>query len=161
MMSSPNFLDYEVALMLAKYGKRNLLNALAQKLDMTTDQLEVLLRTPPRKRPATRPGGRHSSQDILNQLVSEYPEKGYQLQRLHERFLNRTFLPELRDTRRFLEEHSRPAGTLKSRAASVEKVLRLLADLHLEELESLSQSRGEDEYSSLAVISDAILHRDR
>jgi hypothetical protein len=51
-MPSSSFVDYEVALMLAKYGKRALLNALAQKLDMVPDQLEVLLRTPPAKRSA-------------------------------------------------------------------------------------------------------------
>lgn len=161
MMSTSSFVDYEVALMLAKYGKRTLLDALAQKLQMTPNQLEVVLQTPPKERAIPRVRKEMSSAELVNELAHEHTKKGDLLRTLHERFLNRTFLPNLRDVKRFLEGHARPAGALKSRAGSVDKVLRLLAELDFEELETLCQAQPEGGYSSLALISDAILHRDK
>jgi hypothetical protein len=160
-MSASSFVDYEVALMLAKYGKRTLLDALAQKIQMTPEQLEVVLRDPPKKRAVPHARKEFSSADLLNGLAHDDSDKRGVLRRLHERFLNRTFLPNLRDVKRFLERHGRPVGALKSRAESIGKVLRLLAELDLEELETLCQAQPEGEYSSLALISDAILRRDR
>jgi hypothetical protein len=160
-MSACSFVDYEVALMLAKYGKRTLIDALAQKLQMTPDQLEVVLQSPPKKRAVSQVRKELSSADLVNELAHVHPKKGDMLRTLHQRFLNRTFLPNLRDVKRFLERHARPVGALKSRAESVDKVLRLLAELDVEELETLCQAQSEGGYSSLALISDAILHRDR
>ena len=160
-MSSSKFLDYEVALLLAKYGKRALLSALAEKLELTPDQLEVILQTPLNARLISRSRKKPPPLDLVKQLAHEYPDKAHLLQTLYERFDNRTFLPQLRDVRRFFERHARPLGASKSRAELVEKVLRLLAELDVAELEAFCQPQPENAYSSLGLISDEILRRDR
>jgi len=161
MMSSPKFLDYEVALLLAKYGKSAVVNALAKRLELTPDQLEVILQTLPNERSVPRSSKKPPPADVLKQLASEYPNKAHLFQTLLERFENRTFLPELRDVRRFFERHARPLGASKSRAESVKKVFRLLAELDVGELEALCQAQPESAYSSLGLISDEILRRNR
>lgn len=161
MMSSSKFLDYEVTLLLAKYGKSSLLEALAKKLELTPDQLEATLQTPPNQRSVSHSRKKPPPFDLLKQLSREFPNKAHLLQTLYERFDNRTFLPELRDVRRFFDQHARPLGASKSRAESIEKVLRLLAELDVAELEALCQAQPENAYSSLGLISDEILRRNR
>jgi hypothetical protein len=160
-MPGSRFLEYEVALLLAKYGKTAVLDALARKLQLTPGQLEAILQTPINEKPTSRSKKKPSSADFVAQLAQEYPSKAQFLRTLHIRFGNRTFLPELRDVKRFFEEHDSPLGALKTRAATLPKVLRLLADLDVSELEALCQAQPENSYSSLGVISDEILRRDR
>jgi hypothetical protein len=159
-MSSSKFLDYEVALLLAKYGKNAVLDALAKKLQLTPDQLEVALQTFPNEKSGSR-SRKTSTIDLVTQLAQENPNKAQLLRTLHGRFENRTFLPALRDVKRFFERHARQLGASKSRAESLPKVLRLLAELDVAELEALSHAQPENTYSSLGVISDEILRRDR
>jgi hypothetical protein len=160
-MSASKFLDYEVALLLAKYGKTALLDALARKLQLTPDQLEAILQTPLNERPASSSKKRPRPVDLVSQLAQEYPSKAQLLRTLHGRFGNRTFLAELRDVKRFFEQHDRPLGASKSRTETLPKVLRLLAELDIAELEALCQAQPDNAYSSLGVISDEILRRDR
>jgi MinD-like ATPase involved in chromosome partitioning or flagellar assembly len=161
MITSSQFLDYEVALLLAKYGKSALLAAFAKQLQLTADELEAFLKTPLSDKPAPRSTKRSSPVDLVEQLAQECPNKAQFLRTLHGRFGDRTFLPELRDVKRFFEQHDRPFGTSRSRAETLHKVLRLLAELDVAELERLCQIQPESTYSSLAVISDEILRRAR
>lgn len=160
-MISLKFLDYEVALLLAKYGKTALLAALARKLQLTPEQLEGILQTPLNDKPVARSRKRPSPVDLVAQLAQEHPNKAQLLRTLHGRLENRTFLGELRDVRRFFERHGRPLGAVKSRAESLPKVIKLLSELDIAELEAICQTQPEDQYSSLAVISEAILGRER
>jgi hypothetical protein len=161
MMSSPKFLDFEVALLLAKYGKSALLAALAKKLQLTPEQLEEMLQARLSEVPVSRPKKRTDSADVIARLAQEHPEKTQYLRDLTARFENRTFLREFRDVKRFFEEHGRSLGTAKSRAMALPTVLHLLVDLDVAELETLCQAQPEDTYSSLGIISDEILRRDR
>ena len=43
-MITQNYLQYEIILLLAKYGERQVLNALASHLQMSSDVLEARLR---------------------------------------------------------------------------------------------------------------------
>lgn len=161
MTSSSKFLDYEVALLLAKYGKNALLDELAKKLQLSPEQLERFLQTPLNQKSVSRSRKRPVPADLVAELAQEHPNKAEWLRTLHARFENRTFLPELRDVRRFFEHRARPLGTSKSRAESLPKVLRLLAELDVTELEALCHAQEENTYSSLGVISDEILRRYR
>ncbi len=161
MMSSSKFLDYEVTLLLAKYGKSALLEALAKKLELTPDQIETTLQTPPKQKSLSHSRKKPPPADLVKQLSQELPNKAHLLWTLYERFENRTFLPELRDVKRFFDQHARPLGAAKSRAESVGKVFRLLAELDVAELEALCRAQTENAYSSLGLISDEILRRDR
>lgn len=158
MMSK--FLDYEVALLLAKYGKTALLAALAKKLELTLDELEVLLQTSLKNQVPSRSKKRHDAVELVAQLAHEYPSKAELLRELHDRFAHRTFLPEFRDVKRFFEQHDRPLGSSRSRAETLSRILRLLAELDVAELEALRHVQPEN-YSSLGVISEEILRQDR
>jgi hypothetical protein len=161
MMSSSKFLDYEVALLLAKYGKTALLAALAKHLQLTADELDLILKTPLSNKAEVRPKNMRASFELIEQLAKDYPNKAQQLRTLHGRFVNRTFLPELRDVKRFFEQHEHPIGGSRSRAETLPRVLRLLAELEPSELEALCQTQSENTYSSLGVLSEEILRRDR
>jgi hypothetical protein len=160
-MSSSKFLDYEVALLFAKYGKNAVLDAVAKKLQLRSDELEAILQTALNEKPISHAGKRPSPAELIAQLTKECPSKAQFLRTLHTRFENRVFLPELRDVKRFFERHGRHLGSSKSRAESVTKVLTLLAELDVAELEALCHAQPENEYSSLAIISDAILRKDK
>lgn len=160
MMLSSKFLDYEIALLLAKYGKTALLEALARKLQLAPDELERILETQLNEKSVPQ-SKRPSPVDLVAQLAGAYPNKAPLLRTLQNRFEDRTFLPELRDVRRFFEQHRHPLGASRSRAEALPKVLRLLAELEVAELEALCQAQREGGYSSLGVISDEILRRDK
>lgn len=160
-MTSDKFIDYEVALLLAKYGKEVVLRALAQKLGLAQAELELVLQGIEKEKPSPRPSKKTPPIDPIEITVSQHPEKADQLRALHARFQNRMFLPELRDVRRFFEQHSRSPGALKSRVQSLPKLVKLLAELDAAELDSLCQASQQTAYSSLGVISDEILRRDR
>ena len=160
-MTTSRFLEYEVALLLAKYGKEPVLLMLAEKLGCAQTELEALM-TDIEKKKAIPAGSRAApTADQIETIISQHPEKASRLRVLNSRFRNRTFLPELRDVRRFFEQHSRNLGHTKSRAKSLSKLLKLLAELDLTELDTLSSARESGEYSSLGIISDEILRRDR
>jgi hypothetical protein len=160
-MAAARYLEYEVALLLAKYGRSAVLETLALKLELTPEQLEAMLQRPIDNKRTPRPKKKPPGTDLAAQLEKDYPAKAECLRTLYSRFENRTFLPELRDVKRFFEMHDRPVGALRSRAETLPKVLRLLADLEASDLEALCQARPEGTYSSLGVISDEILRRDR
>jgi len=160
-MSPQKLLDYEVALLLAKYGKNGLLGALAKQLELTPEQLEAFLQSPPAPKSDARSTKRPTLSDFVMQLSQEHPDKAEVLRTLYGRLENRTFLPELRDVRRFFDRHGRPPGNTKSRSESLPRVLKLLADLDVTELEELCETQPEDTRSSLGLISDEILRRYR
>lgn len=160
-MNTKKFIDYEVSLLLAKYGKRALLAALARKLNLEEGELERTLNEIPSARQSRRSGGRASPPALIESLVSKHPEKGDQLKALLARFENRDFLPELRDVRRFFEDHSRDVGRPRSRQQAFPKLLSLLAELDLMELNSILEGATRSSYSALGVISDEVMRTDR
>lgn len=160
-MTSSRFLDYEVALLLAKYGKDAFLAALARRVQLTPSELDELLETITQRKVVAGPNRKRPNLDAVEHVIQSHPERAPFLQTLLQRFQKRTFLPELRDVRRFFDERSRNLGSAKSRADSLPNVMRLLAELDQAELESLCQSQSEGAYSSLGIISDAILRRDK
>jgi hypothetical protein len=107
--------------------------------------IEAILQAPVNEKPTPRPSKKAapkpSPADSVAQFAQEHPESAELLRRLHIRWENRTFLPELRDVKRFLEEHDRPISGLKSRAETLPKVLRLLAELGVSELEALCHAQ--------------------
>lgn len=153
------YLDYEVALLLAKYGKDAVFNALARRIQLSHEELELLLKEIPVKKTPARSGRSGSVGDLIDQLTRDHPTKAHLLRTLHGRFQNRTFLPELRDVKRFFEQHSRNFGSTKSRVESLPRLLKLLAELDLSELDAICQVETESGYSSLGLISDEILRQ--
>src|SRR5712664_3290449 len=113
-MPASRFLEYEVALLLAKYGRDALLRALSHKLHVTPEKLISILESPLNRKPSPSTRKKLSPFDVVEELVKKQPEKAQFLRALHGRFENRSFLPELRDVKRFFEQHQRSLGATKS-----------------------------------------------
>jgi hypothetical protein len=160
-MMSATHLEHEVGLLLAKYGKKAVLDALATKVQLPHEELESLLKRMPSKKSRAHSRKTPIASESMDDLIREHPAKTPFLRTLHGRFQNRTFLPELRDVRRFFEQHSRTLGAAKSRTESFRRLFKLLAELDVPELDSLCQAEPPLSYSSLGIISDAILGRNR
>lgn len=156
-MSSAKFLDYEIALLLAKYGRGAVERALAHRVNMTVEELESTLQALPERNNARRARKKFSLSEVVEQFAKEYPQKAIALRDLAGRFENRRFLSELREVKRFFEQHGRQPATFKSRVDAGPTLLALLAQLDLIELEALLHEERDNSYSSLGLISDQIL----
>ena len=160
-MGSSKFLDYELTLLLAKHGKPAVLRALAGKLDLGPDELERILETALNGGSVALTKRKPRPADPIEELAAAYPDKAKLLWTLHTYFENRKFLPELRDVKRFFDQHDYPLGATRSRSESLPKQFKLLAELDVSELETLCQTHPDGEYSSLGVIADEILRQDK
>jgi hypothetical protein len=153
------YLDYEVALLLAKYGKVAVLSSLSKQLKLSQNELEDSLHAIPEPKPSRGAAAKAHALDPTDEIAKEYPKKAEYLRRLRDRFESRAFLPELRDVRRFFDQHRSDFGSNKSRAESLPQLLRLLAELSISELDSLCGAQAQDSYSSLGLIADEILRK--
>ncbi|XQA78042.1 hypothetical protein ACM9W9_20020 [Xanthomonas sacchari] len=160
-MTSKNFLKLHLSLLLAQYGERSILEVLAPLLGLSQTELQKRIneiqktnnkKSKDRKLPNT-------SGTSLKNLLAEYPEKAEIILKIQERFLARTFLPHLKDVRRFLDRHGQSSSTLKKRDEGFARIARQLVSLTSQELEAILIEPPASEYSSLGLISDQILGR--
>ena len=148
---SSKLLDIDVQLLILRYGRPKVLQALARLGKQTVEDLEHQLRAAAPKPKAKRP--KPSAMDLLASACRERPEIAEFLRALALHFDNRTFLPHLRDVRRFLDQIGTPPAKLRSRAAAAPFLIQALAKLTPEDLSRLSvtdESAGESDYSLLA-----------
>ena len=143
-------LDIDVQLLILRYGRPKVLQALARLGKQTVEDLEHQLRAAAQKPKAKRPNP--PATDLLASVCQERPEITEFLRELAVRFDNRTVLPHLRDVQRFLDRIDPPPRKLKSRAAAAPLLMRALAKLTPEELSRLfftDESADESDYSLL------------
>lgn len=161
-MTPQQLLRYQLALLLASSGRGRVLGALADLLKLSETELEAQIAALDKLEPkrSARTGDVGSSK-ALEALIAQQPDKAGALRTLHARFLNRTFLADFRDVRRFLESHSRESTRVKSRSDSLPSLLRVLASLSSDELNNLCEQPESSSRSSLGIISDQILGRDK
>ena len=148
---SSELLDVDVQLLILRYGRPKVLQALARLGKQTVEDLERQLLAAEQKLKAKRP--KPLTIDLLASACRERPEIAEALRALTVRFDNRSFLPHLRDVRRFLDRIGPPSAKLRSRAAAAPFLIRALAKLTPEDLSQLSatdESAGESDYSLLA-----------
>lgn len=162
-MTQREFLELEVSLILLKYGKEALLKTLARRMQLSDEALRLELEKlalraeypSASKKKAIRPFS-------LDSVLIGREEKAGPLRQLCARFENRTFLPELKDVKRFFDRHGMPAPIWKSRSLAQASLFRFLADLDVTELyKLLDEGPAGAEASSLGLISDEILGRNR
>lgn len=156
-MTNEEFIDYAIALLLAKFGRNAVVKSLATKLELSLSELDLVIKGADKAKSPRKLKTRAPQRDRLKSLIAKNPEKGKELQILSDRFQNRTFLPQLRDVRRFFAEHGEAIEKIKSRSACLPKLMKLLADTEKPILEELCRLPESTEYSSLGVISDEIL----
>ncbi|HBN9761641.1 hypothetical protein [Pseudomonas aeruginosa] len=159
-MTAKELVDIDVDLILLRYGRAAVLKALAHRVGMSEedlareiDRLRVVKESAARKKKSL-------SKFNLDSLLVEGDEKAESLKRLSDRFDNRTFLPELKDLKKFIERHGSSASSIKSRASAQGRLFRLLASFSKGDLDKLlSEAPQRSRVSSLGLISDEILGR--
>lgn len=143
-------LDIDVRLLLVRYGRARILQALARLNEQTVEDLETQLQNI-----ANRPKVKRASANAIDLVGAEAkarPEIAESLRALAVRFENRSFLPQLRDVQRFLDRTGASHGKLKSRAAATPIVIRTLGKLapdHLAQL-LLDKTNTDSDYALLA-----------
>lgn len=161
-MTPLEILDLEVCLLLLKHGKHSLLRVIARRLNLSEQELSLELE---RLRRADLSLARKKSSGgpfMLDSLLTGREEKADALRQLNSRFENRTFLPELKDVKRFFDRHGKQPISWKSRTMAQRALFRFLADLPESDLRRLlAEPPASKEVSSLGLISDEILGRKR
>ena len=160
-MSTQNYLQYEIILLLAKYGERHVLNALASHLHMSADVLEARLREMTQLKPRVTTKKHSDSSAFIESLIVQHQDKAEYLKTLFSRFQNKTFLPELKDVKRFYNRYATDLGKLKSRTAAVPKLFKLIANLDTKDVANLTDDFKAGEYSSLGILADEIMKREK
>lgn len=158
-MTPDDFLEYEVVLMLAKYGEKKVLSAIAKKLGLSYEEIENKLRKIDEIRPKKPRSKPSESGPTIEALLAQYPNKRKYLEILFTRFQNKTFLPEFRQIKQFFERRTADIGQVKSRTKAMSKLFKLLGSLEESELATLCQDSEKGEQSSLGIISDEIMKR--
>lgn len=162
-MTPRELLELEVALLLVKHGKQSVLQAMALLLRLSAQELETELgklsdvsyALAAKKRSQGKPFS-------LDSILKGREEKADSLRQLQARFENRTFLPELKDVKRFFERYGKRVPSLKSRSSAQAPLFKLLADLESPTLTKLlAESPTSATFSSLGIISDEILGRQK
>lgn len=158
-MTSKELLRFHLALILAQYGDKAVLEGLSLLLNASPMDLRAKLvefETNGAVKGKSRPRSANSAETV-QALINSAPEKADLLREFQERFFNRTFLPELRDVRRFLDRHGELASSLSKRETSFAKIARHLVKMSENDLKLLLAAPVAPEQSSLGVISDQIL----
>lgn len=160
-MSAQDFLNYEIILLIAKYGEKHVVDALARHLDITSDVLETKLQEMGKLKPRVTSKKRVDTSAIIEVLVAQHPDKAAYLKTLFSRFQNKTFLTELKDVKRFYNRYADDIGKVKSRTDAIPKLFKLIASLNIKDLSNLCDDYKAGEYSSLGILSEEIMKREK
>ncbi|WP_321967688.1 hypothetical protein [Burkholderia cepacia] len=161
-MTPRELLDAEIELLLLRYDQSTVLSALAKHLQLSEIELEeklsIVLK---RRRAQPRTKAPSSSQFSMDRLLKGRENKEKPLRQLYAKFENRTFLPELKDVKTFLDKNKKSSTSIKSRTSVKSKIFQLLAELELDTLEKLASEENAEKsaFSSLGIISDEILRQ--
>jgi hypothetical protein len=160
-MGTQDLLQYEIVLLLAKYGEKQVLKALADHLGVTHEALEASLKAIHTLVPRVTKKKRPDPQTTIDSLVTQHPDKAEYLRILLSRFQNRTFLSEFKDVKQFFHRRGSDLGKVKARAAVVPKLFKLLATLDTKELTILCEDVRTGDYSSLGILADEIMKSEK
>ena len=149
-----DFLKTQLRLLVAQFGRRSVLEALAGLTDASLPQIEEEIAKLAATRSAKSSKHPKSLDELLNSISTvDEPIKNLiaQLGRLFE---SKQFLPNLRDVEEFLRRRGVPEKKYKNRNFALVAVLKTLSEAPEKELESLishyTASAGKSEYAILA-----------
>jgi hypothetical protein len=146
------FLKLEMRLVLLRYGRRAIVEALADMGEQTPEDIERELAAAQEKKTSRRSVPKLPV-DLIADACRDRPEIAEILRTFVTRFENRSFLPKLRDIERFLDRVGFPHGRMKSRRAAVGHVIKALSQINADELRRLAalpSPQGESDYALLA-----------
>lgn len=159
MSANSKLLVYEVSLLLMRHGRSAIVRELAQQLGRSEEDLWRELDRLRENSAMVRESKRNVAEFSVQKVVEGRPEIAGDIKALEARFNNRTFLPELRDVKRFLEQQGAKGLVVKSRSVAKKRVFETLARMDIDRLKMLTQDAPSSSDSSLGLISDQILRR--
>ncbi len=152
-----DLLDIDIRLLLLRYGRPAVLQALARQGDQTVEALEQQLQTLADRKASKAKRAKPSLLDLVAAQASDRPDIAEHLRRLALGFEHRTFLPQLRDVQRFLDRAGTAHGKLKSRAVAAPLIIKTLARLSADELARLTAAEATGKESDYTVLARAIM----
>ena len=160
MSRDDTLLELELRLLIAQHGKTRVSKALSAIGEVDLSVIDNGIRAFEDR--AKRKNGQRSSKKSIEELVHEAKPNSLDAKRLIEKlahaYENKEFLPELRKVKHFLESRSIPVTRIRSRADALPRVLRVLAQAELDDLQVLNE-RTRVRESDLGMITDQILGR--
>jgi hypothetical protein len=153
-----NYLEIDIKLLVLKYGYGPVLKGLAMATDTSLEEIEAMIRRiAEKKSPKARTLQRKTAIETAEKIISSSPN--YEL--LHElalRYQDKTFLPQLRDAKRFLERHG-IMREVKKRSLAVGPVFEVLATQSQQELKELLADLHPAGTSTFSQLANEIIGR--
>lgn len=158
-MLSDKILELEIQLLLKKYGYSKVVKALGLSQERTIEDIEQEISKVQDNKVKGKPARKKSSVlEIALKVATQAPHISQQLQLLAVKFEETTFLPLLKDVRRFLEKQSNKPVTLKNRLAGASQVFSVLKNMTAHELDELLEATNNTE-SDFSLLSEQIISR--
>lgn len=154
-MTEDPLINLEVRFLLARYGRERLLKAIAQVGKVEFSELVSALETYESRDRVSRKRKTENSADLVAKLNLGDDIKPL-VQKLGLDFEVGSFLPQLREVRRFLASCGIKA-TVKSRREALPKVIEALGNCGIERLHELNDKTGDSRRGDLGLIADQIL----
>jgi hypothetical protein len=149
--------EMEVRLLVLRYGREAVLEKIAQMGDQTLEEVQQQFDSAQLSRKPERSNARRQTVcDLIAVEVRDRPEIEESLRTIMAKFEARTFLPHLRDVRRFFDRIGGPDVGIVSRAAAGLPLVRALSKLKGEELAVLAKN-SETRESDFSLLAQAIM----
>jgi hypothetical protein len=145
-------LEIDVRLLLLRHGRKGVLEALARLEGRTIEDLDRELLAAEQK-----PKKKRQQPDIEDVVAAECQKRPEPLRSLAAAFERRVFLPQLRDVQRFLERLGVSSPKLKSRAAAMPILIRVLSKMGPDELNRLAVTDKPTSDSDFSLLARAIM----
>lgn len=110
-----------------------------------------------KKKTGTRRSQPRSASEIAAEISRNEPERSHSLQKLASRYDNKTFLPTLRDVRRFLDRTGVSDSKPKDRRRAALQVVTALSRVSAQELDQLAASPEHETESDYSVLAREII----
>lgn len=153
-MSTQDYLKVQVRLLVAQFGRRAALEALAAASEASPEQIQdaiARLEANKNAKAVRHPKSLDEHLAALPPLPDEQREIIRSLGRLYE---SKQFLPNLRNAEEFLRRNGAPLKSHKSRMGALASVLNVLSSMSQPDLEGLladaTRSQGQSDYAILA-----------
>ena len=156
-MRQDALLSIEARLLVARYGRRRVLETLAtiSSVDLAVIQREMEAYEAKGKN--KKPTRRKSSVEELLKKAHLNEETRPLVEKMAYAYESKEFLPKLQKVRRFLESEGVAADKLRSRASALPKVIDVLAHQSNDDLNKLVAESETNDRGDLGIIADQIL----
>ena len=142
-------------LLVAEYGRKQVIAALARVENAEFDTIEKEIEAA-RKRKTSRRRRPKALGELLKEAKID-PQTFPLVKRIACAYENKRYLPELWRVKRFLESHGVAASRLRTRATALPLFIKVLGDLSVNELTEMAAESSESARGDLGVIADQIL----